>query len=75
MNHPFHAHGVTFDVVRRGGAPPGVLDQGPRDTVLVKKPVELLIRFDQPASKAPFVYHCHILEHEDNGMMGQFVAA
>ena len=48
-------------------------DAGMRDTVLVRGPVALLVRFTQPAVKAPFMYHCHILEHEDNGMMGQFV--
>ena len=72
MRHPFHIHGVHFEVLKRGGRPPDILDRGPRDTVLVKEPVELLIRFEQPATKAPFMYHCHILEHEDNGMMGQF---
>lgn len=72
MRHPLHIHGVHFDVLSRGGGSPDVLDQGARDTVLVKEPVELLIRFDQPARAAPFMYHCHILEHEDNGMMGQF---
>ena len=72
MRHPIHLHGVHFDVLSRGGGSPDVLDQGARDTVLVKEPVELLVRFDQPATKAPFMYHCHILEHEDNGMMGQF---
>lgn len=72
MRHPIHLHGVHFDVLSRGGRKPDVLDQGARDTVLVKEPVELLVRFDQPAMNAPFMYHCHILEHEDNGMMGQF---
>lgn len=72
MRHPIHIHGVHFDVLSRGGRAPDLLDQGPRDTVLVQEPVELLIRFDQPATKAPFMYHCHILEHEDHGMMGQF---
>ena len=38
----------------------------------VQEPVELLVRITQPAVKAPFVYHGHILEHEDGGMMGQF---
>jgi blue copper oxidase len=34
---------------------------------------EILARFDQPASRdTPFMFHCHILEHEDAGMMGQF---
>jgi blue copper oxidase len=75
MRHPLHIHGVHFDVLSRGGARPDVLDQGARDTVLVKEPVELLIRFDQPARTAPFMYHCHIPEHEDNGMMGQFSVA
>jgi len=72
MAHPFHVHGVHFEVLSRGGARPGVLDQGLRDTVLVREPVELLVRFTQPAVEAPFMYHCHILEHEDNGMMGQY---
>lgn len=72
MAHPVHIHGVHFTVLRRNGLSPSVRDQGLRDTVLVQEPVELLVQFTQPADKAPFMYHCHILEHEDNGMMGQF---
>lgn len=72
MAHPLHIHGVHFEVLSRDGAKPTMRDQGLRDTVSVKEPVELLVRFTQPAVKAPFMYHCHILEHEDNGMMGQF---
>jgi FtsP/CotA-like multicopper oxidase with cupredoxin domain len=75
MAHPLHIHGVHFEVLSRDGGKPTVRDQGLRDTVLVKEPVELLVRFTQPATKAPFMYHCHILEHEDNGMMGQFTAS
>jgi blue copper oxidase len=73
MAHPFHIHGVHFEVLSRNGAAPGPRDQGLRDTVVAKEPVELLVRFTQPAVAAPFMYHCHILEHEDNGMMGQFI--
>jgi blue copper oxidase len=72
MEHPFHVHGVHFQVIRRGGRAPDVRDQGLRDTVMVGEPVELLVRFTQPSGNAPFMYHCHILEHEDNGMMGQY---
>ena len=72
MSHPFHIHGVQFEVLSRKGGKPTVRDSGARDTVLVREPVELLVRFDYPAEKAPFMYHCHILEHEDSGMMGQF---
>ena len=73
MSHPVHVHGVQFEVVTRDGRKPILRDAGMKDTVLVREPVELLVRFTQPAVKAPFMYHCHILEHEDNGMMGQFV--
>ena len=75
MAHPFHIHGVRFQVLRRGGRAAGSEDQGWRDTVMVEDPVELLVQFTQPARSAPFMYHCHILEHEDNGMMGQFSVA
>lgn len=71
--HPFHVHGVHFEVLSRNGRAPDVSDQGLRDTVLVNDPVELLVHFTQPAEQVPFMYHCHILEHEDNGMMGQFL--
>ena len=75
MSHPFHVHGVQFEVLSRNGGKPVARDAGMRDTVLVREPVELLVRFTQPAGKTPFMYHCHILEHEDNGMMGQFTTA
>lgn len=76
MPHPFHIHGVHFEVLSRGGQAPVVEDQGRRDTVIVDEPVELRVRFTQPAGEeAPFMYHCHILEHEDMGMMGQFTVA
>jgi FtsP/CotA-like multicopper oxidase with cupredoxin domain len=59
-------------VLSRGGRPPLPRDAGLRDTVLVQEPVELLVQFTQPSGRSPFMYHCHILEHEDAGMMGQF---
>jgi len=44
--------------------------------VLVDGSVDLLVRFDRKAPQnAPYMYHCHILEHEDGGMMGQFTVA
>jgi FtsP/CotA-like multicopper oxidase with cupredoxin domain len=73
MAHPLHIHGVQFTVLSRDGAAPTVRDHGLRDTVLVDRPTELLVHFNQPAPEvAPFMAHCHILEHEDNGMMAQF---
>ena len=74
--HPFHVHGVQFQVVSENGAPPRPENIGWKDTVLVPSETEIIMRFDQPASSdKPFMYHCHILEHEDAGMMGQFTVS
>ena len=71
--HPFHVHGVRFRVVSENGGPPRPENTGWKDSVLVPGEAEILARFDQPASReTPFMFHCHILEHEDAGMMGQF---
>ncbi len=71
--HPFHVHGVRFRVLTENGAPPRPENTGWKDTVIVPGEAEILARFDQPASReTPFMFHCHILEHEDAGMMGQF---
>lgn len=73
MMHPFHVHGAKFQVLSENGRAPRPQNTGWKDTVLVNGAVDLLIRFDQPApANAPYMYHCHILEHEDAGMMGQF---
>lgn len=71
MSHPFHVHGVQFQVLSRNGLEPPENERGWKDTVLVNpdEDVKILIKFTQ---KGLFMYHCHILEHEDAGMMGQF---
>jgi Multicopper oxidase/Cytochrome c len=59
-----------------GGAPPPPHLVGRKDVVLVEDKVELLVTFNQPATRDhPFMYHCHILEHEEAGLMGQYVCA
>ncbi len=73
MAHPFHVHGVIFRVLSIGGKPPAPHLAGGKDTVLLDAPAELLMQFTQPATRrTPFMFHCHILEHEDAGMMGQY---
>ncbi len=69
--HPFHVHGTQFQVVARNGRTPPPGELGFKDTVFVDEGEEVVIRvrFTHPGV---FMYHCHILEHEDNGMMGQF---
>ena len=47
--------------------------QGWKDTVIVAREAEILVPFSQPALRdSAFMFHCHILEHEDAGMMGQY---
>lgn len=73
MAHPFHVHGVVFNVLSIGGKAPAPHLAGGKDTILLNEPAELLMTFTQPASREfPFMFHCHILEHEDGGMMGQY---
>jgi blue copper oxidase len=44
--------------------------------ILVEDKAELLVSFTQPAGREHrFMYHCHILEHEDAGMMGQYTCS
>jgi bilirubin oxidase len=74
--HPFHVHGVQFQVLDRDGRVPAPYEQGWKDTVMVlpAETVRLIMRFSDYADPhMPYMFHCHILEHEDMGMMGQFV--
>jgi cuproxidase len=76
MAHPFHVHGASFRILSLSGAPPPAHLTGSKDVVLVEDGAELLVAFNHPATREhPFMYHCHILEHEDAGMMGQYVCA
>lgn len=73
MAHPFHVHGTSFQVLRLNGRPVDFESTGWKDTVLVEGTAELLVRFAHGATeRTPYMFHCHILEHEDAGMMGQF---
>lgn len=73
LAHPFHVHGVAFQVLNENSDEPKPESTGWKDTVVVDRATELLVKFNMPASRDhPFMYHCHILEHEDRGMMGQF---
>ena len=76
--HPFHVHGCSFLIERmeNAAAPPD--QQGWKDMVVLDADgwSEIVVRFDHPATERfPYMYHCHILEHEDRGMMGQFTVS
>ncbi len=74
--HPFHIHDVQFFVLDIDGEPPPPELAGKKDTILVRRrsTVRFIATFDDHAnSEVPYMYHCHILTHEDDGMMGQFI--
>ncbi|AQS41592.1 MAG: Multicopper oxidase type 3 (precursor) [Candidatus Tokpelaia hoelldobleri] len=74
MQHPFHIHGASFRVLSLDGKAPPAWATGWKDTVLVNETADLLVHFNRQADeKHPFMFHCHTLEHEDLGMMGQFI--
>lgn len=76
LAHPFHVHDIQFQVLNRDGSEPPANERGWKDTVLIKRgeTVQLIAKFEDFADpELPYMFHCHILEHEDRGMMGQFV--
>lgn len=75
--HPFHIHDVQFYILDINGQAPPPNMQGKKDVVLVPPmngTVRFITKFDDFANKeVPYMYHCHMLSHEDDGMMGQFI--
>ncbi|MCF6307059.1 MAG: multicopper oxidase domain-containing protein [Flavobacteriaceae bacterium] len=73
--HPFHIHDVQFYILDREGVPPAPSEQGLKDVIYVlpQETVRFITKFEDFANPdVPYMYHCHMLYHEDRGMMGQF---
>jgi FtsP/CotA-like multicopper oxidase with cupredoxin domain len=82
MQHPMHVHGLQFQVIGRESTQEfrleneaihtGSVDEGWHDTVLVLpgERVRVLMKFED--FEGLYLYHCHILEHEDMGMMRNY---
>ena len=74
--HNFHVHNVQFRVLSMDGQPPAPELSGYKDTIYVapRTTVRILVRFtDYTDPDWPYMFHCHLLLHEDLGVMGQFV--
>lgn len=74
--HSFHVHDVQFRVLTVDGTRPSEELRGRKDTIYLEpdRTYRLLMRFEDYADPTmPYMYHCHMLLHEDDGMMGQFV--
>ncbi len=74
--HPFHIHDVQFNILEINGAIPPLHMQGWKDILLIPGHMgsaKFIAKFEDYADEnIPFMYHCHMLVHEDEGMMGQF---
>ena len=74
--HTFHVHDVQFQVLDVDGEDPPPELSGWKDTIPLPPGVRvrLIMRFEDYADPdSPYMYHCHLLNHEDEGMMAQFV--
>lgn len=74
--HPFHIHDIQFNIDNINGGPVPPQLQGLKDVVLVMPMsyVDVIAKFEDFADdEVPYMYHCHMLHHEDDGMMGSFV--
>ncbi len=75
MPHPVHVHGCQFRIVSQSGQKPEAYRSGWKDIAPISGGgfSEILVSFPYLAGPdAPYMAHCHILEHEDSGMMAQF---
>ncbi|MDQ7074064.1 MAG: multicopper oxidase domain-containing protein [Gammaproteobacteria bacterium] len=78
MTHNFHTHATHFQIIERNGSANNVAEyeKGYKDTVRLSpnERVKVVIKMTDYTTdaSAPYMFHCHILEHEDRGMMGQF---
>ena len=74
----FHIHDVQFKIVSRSDGPVASYEQGWKDTLYIPRGTSatFIARFDDYASDTdPFMYHCHMANHEDGGLMGQFLVS
>jgi len=79
MPHPVHVHGLQFQIIERtpsagwASIKDGFIDNGWKDTVLLmpNMKAKILLRFEDYTGL--FLYHCHNLEHEDLGMMRNYL--
>lgn len=74
--HNFHVHGVQFQLLDINGAQPPAAMRGWKDTIPVLPRDRMRIAMQMPAyadEQHPYMYHCHVLTHEDQGMMGQYL--
>ena len=75
-SHNFHIHNAAFRILDINDKEPSKYERGRKDTVFVPNgsKVRIVVEFGNFSDPhVPYMYHCHLLRHEDDGMMGQFL--
>jgi FtsP/CotA-like multicopper oxidase with cupredoxin domain len=67
--HTFHIHQGPFQLTEINGVPQSADDHRDIVDVPIRGEVKVIVPFTNPTIVGRFVYHCHILAHEDKGMM------
>jgi len=76
FGHSFHIHDIQFKIVSRSSGAIAPYESGWKDTFYIRtgETVSVVAKFDDFASDTnPYMYHCHFPNHEDGGLMGQFL--
>lgn len=76
FGHSIHIHDVQFNIVSRSQGTIAAYEKGWKDTYFIHlgETVSVVAKFDDFAdTTSPFMYHCHFPNHEDAGLMGQFI--
>ncbi len=78
VDHNFHIHATHFFLIERDGSSTNVAanEKGYKDVIYIPAngSVKVIVQMkDYADNSVPYMYHCHFLEHEDAGMMGQFL--
>lgn len=68
MDHPFHIHGFRFQIASSNGV--ASQRRAWHDTINVPAKAEVVIKVQIDDRKGAWMFHCHILEHAERGMMG-----
>ena len=76
FGHSIHIHDVQFNIVSRSSGSIAPYEIGWKDTYFIHlgETVSVVAKFsDFSDTTSPFMYHCHFPNHEDGGLMGQFI--
>jgi len=76
FGHAFHIHDVQFKIISRSSGPIPAHENGWKDTFSIQRneKVTFLAKFADFSSPTwAYMYHCHMANHEDGGLMGQFL--